>query len=72
MSNILTGYFGRAISVNHCVVTKVHAVHGKTGRPVCGSVIGKGMTWHFCSPRFHEEYVECERCKAWYKRELEK
>jgi len=65
---VVTGYFGKVVGRNSCRTTKVHAVYGDTGRPVCGTVIGSGMLWHFCSARYNADYVTCERCREWYRR----
>ena len=68
LKGVQTGYFGKIVGRDSCKVTKSHAVRSN-GRPVCGSVIGTRMRWHFCAPGFHWEYVDCERCKAWYRRQ---
>ena len=52
-----TGYYA-----DNKYYTKVHVLHD--GKPICGSVIGKKMSFQWCSHDIKFDYIECERCKT--------
>lgn len=66
-----TGYFGRATEGGHRAARSgVHFT--EDGKPVCGYKPAKAMQFQFCSQGFHWPYIECEKCKAKYRRMAEK
>jgi hypothetical protein len=60
-SNSGTGWYGIPGSLRQRDSTQVHFV--LNGRPICGAIVRKAMTFQQCVPGFEKAYVECERCR---------
>lgn len=56
-----TGYFA-----DEKTFTKVHVVETKSHddiKPICGSIIGSGKEFQWCSAYAYYPYIKCEHCK---------
>lgn len=61
-----TGYFG----VPGEIGGKVHYVlHGK---PICGCSLPRYSEFQWCASGFAENMIECRRCKAAYRKMMER
>lgn len=64
MSNYSIGYWA-----NTKRWTQTHI--NESGKPVCGSQIGKDLRFQWCCYGYSEfDYIECEHCKNWYRKKL--